>query len=522
MNRELIGHLIGLRYKLMWAKTRSRNGRIALFFLGYLLFILVALFFAAGGVGAGIIAMKSGHAQGVARTSFSGIYTTAIMWTLLLGFGMNALFSETELRRYPLGAADRRLVRFFIGIVDPFWCLVLLGYLGMLVGLYLYGNAPLLMGVVALALLLASNFALAKAFGALIDRLSQTKMGATLMLLLILSFSMLPALIQGAARRDPALLDRILVVLRFSPPFAAADAITTSGTQAYSALLLLALWLAAFVGALIWIEQHPFRSRAEAKAARWDSRWERAASVFGAANAPLIGFWMRFYARNSRVRTLYFAGLPLAAFLAYSVGRSGKMGDWFTGALGAIPVLGYMGTARIAVNQFGYSGGGFRRFFLFPVEPGGILRAASLAALSMGGAMIPLGLIAFAAIVPGGADPRKVFMLACSAATGLLLFNGLGLWSTLFGPRKGNYSSAVGNDLSAAGNVVVFVCMLGGLFLPALLTKFAPALVAPQNWAFAVIPAGLAYAFYRISLALAAPMVSRRREFLMAVVEGKS
>jgi len=31
---------------------------------------------------------------------------------------MNAVFSETELRRYPLAARERRLVRFFIGIVD--------------------------------------------------------------------------------------------------------------------------------------------------------------------------------------------------------------------------------------------------------------------------------------------------------------------------------------------------------------------------------------------------------------------
>ncbi|MBZ5586448.1 MAG: hypothetical protein LAQ30_30530, partial [Acidobacteriia bacterium] len=39
MNFELIGHLIGLRYKLLWAKTRSRNGKIALFMTGYLLLV---------------------------------------------------------------------------------------------------------------------------------------------------------------------------------------------------------------------------------------------------------------------------------------------------------------------------------------------------------------------------------------------------------------------------------------------------------------------------------------------------
>ena len=37
MNFQLIGVLIRLRYKLLWAKTRTRNGKIALFFAGYLL-----------------------------------------------------------------------------------------------------------------------------------------------------------------------------------------------------------------------------------------------------------------------------------------------------------------------------------------------------------------------------------------------------------------------------------------------------------------------------------------------------
>ena len=34
MNTALIGELVRLRYKLLWAKTRSRNGRIALFLVG--------------------------------------------------------------------------------------------------------------------------------------------------------------------------------------------------------------------------------------------------------------------------------------------------------------------------------------------------------------------------------------------------------------------------------------------------------------------------------------------------------
>ncbi len=93
MSREMMGHLIGLRYKLLWAKTRSRNGRIALFVVGYLLFVVVAALVGVGGVGAGMMAIKSGKAGLVARVSLSGAYMSAPLWTLLLGFGINTVFS---------------------------------------------------------------------------------------------------------------------------------------------------------------------------------------------------------------------------------------------------------------------------------------------------------------------------------------------------------------------------------------------------------------------------------------------
>jgi hypothetical protein len=69
MARELplIFHLVGQRYKLLWAQTRTRNGRIALLFAGYLLAILLLVLFTAGGFGAAQIAVRSGHAEAVAQ-----------------------------------------------------------------------------------------------------------------------------------------------------------------------------------------------------------------------------------------------------------------------------------------------------------------------------------------------------------------------------------------------------------------------------------------------------------------------
>src|SRR5580658_1020293 len=232
MNITLIGHLIGLRYRLMWAKTRSRNGRIALFFTGYLLLILVGALLGAGGIGAGLAAVKLGKTGMVAKAVLTSIYGGAVMWTLLLGFGMNAVFSETELLRYPMAARERRLVTFFIGIVDPFWFLILLVDLGLVVGLYLLSDTSLGFGLIAALLLLASNYAVARAVGMYIDRLSQTKMGSTILLFLVMTIVIAPQVALPALKRDPATMAPVLKVLHLTPPFAAADVITGTGAPA--------------------------------------------------------------------------------------------------------------------------------------------------------------------------------------------------------------------------------------------------------------------------------------------------
>ena len=47
-------------------------------------------------------------------------------------------------------------------------------------------------------------------------------------------------------------------------------------------------------------------------------------------------------------------------------------------ALGTFAIVTFLATSRFSVNQFGYLGGGFRRYFLLPVPPGAVLRAAQL------------------------------------------------------------------------------------------------------------------------------------------------
>src|SRR5207247_2637510 len=142
----------------------------------------------------------------------------------------------------------------------------------------------------------------------------------------------------------------------------------------------------------------------------------------------------RFYLRNGRTRAFAILSLPLVGFLTYQTGRQMGPDGFFVAALGTFPVATFMGTARITVNQFGYAGGGFRRYFLLPTDPAAALRAGSFASLLIGAAGIPVLLAAWMVLAPKPLRLASVAMLAGSSLTGLFLFHAAALWVTLFNP----------------------------------------------------------------------------------------
>jgi hypothetical protein len=522
MNTSIIGELIHLRYKLLWAKTRSRNGKIALFMAGYLLLVLAMVLLSAGGFSAALLAVRSGQAEMVAQAVLSALYLEAVVASVMLGFGMNVVFSETELRRYPMTARDRFVARHFIGIVDPFWFLVAALELGLAVGLYVFGAASFWMGVAAVLLLLVSNYLLARITGLLVDRMMQRKSGSTVILAAILCLAMAPAALGPALKHHRDWLELLLGLLRFFPPFGAAAAIAGKGMTALYGLGLVLWWLLGLAAVLVALERRPAAVRtAQAAKVAWDGIYERMAAPFGPRNAPLVALWLRFYARNNRFRTLYLLTLPLAAFLTFNFGRRGGPDSLFLAALGTFPLVAFMGTSRIAVNQYGYVGGAFRRYFLLPTDPAASLRTGSYASLVLASGLIPVAAVAWILFAPGPFDARMLIMLIGSSLTGLFLFHGLGLWATLYGPRRGNYNSSMGNDLSFLGNMVVIGGVLVALALPRVLSRFAPAVVRPENWWDAVPAVLAALVFYIASLRLAGELFVTRRERLLAVLEGR-
>ena len=523
MNTERIGGMVGLRYKLLWAKTRSRNGRIALFFAGYLLFVMVLALMVSGGVGAGIIAARNGKAELVARIVLGSVFLQALIASVSLGFGMNNIFSDLELRRYPLRAHERFLVRHIIGIADPFWAFFLLLELGLVAGLYIYGSTPFGLGVLAVLLLFLANYLLARIIGAGVDRLTKRRSGSVILMAIFITLSLLPSAAGPMFKKHPEWVPKLLDVLAYTPPFGASAAVAHTGAAAAWGLLLVLGWIIGELLLLIAMETRPpVVQREETLTVSWETPYEKVAALFPASEAPFVAHWLRFYVRNNRFRAMYFLALPLVAFLTFNMSRS-RTGDdaLFLAALGTFPMVTFMGTARFAVNQYGYTGGGFRRYLLLPGDPGASLRAGAFASLLLGAVLIPVALVGWIALAPVAFDARIIVMLASSAITGLFVFNGLGLWVSMLNPKKGNYSSSFGNDLSLGGNIVLIGGIMVSIVLPMVLRKVAPAVVSPRNWWTGAGAALAAVAFFIFSLRAAQELFRQRRERLLAVVEGR-
>jgi hypothetical protein len=527
MNFELIGNLVRLRYKLLWAKTRSRNGRIALFMAGYLLLVLLIALLASGGFGAALVAVRTGKAELVAQAVLSSLYVQAVVAAVVLGFGVNAIFSEAQLRRYPLKAQERRAARHFIGILDPFWFLILALELGLVVGLYVASAASFWLGLIAVLLLFVSNYLLARVVALLLERLMQRKFGAAVLLGAVACMGFLPALLRPVLKGHRGAITGLMHVLSYTPPFAAAATMTRTDLAAFSGLLLQVWWILGLAAAVVALERRPpQRPRAaQTTAISWDTPYDRLAAFFGPRLGPLMAHWLRFYMRNNRFRTIYALALPVAAMLIFTLGRrmgtKVHVGSSFAAALSAFAILGCMGTAQFSVNQFGYVAGGFRRFFLLPAQPAAVLRAGSYTFMLMSSVLILAGTLLFVVFPPFAFDARTLFMLVGAAVTSLFMFLGLGLWATLFGPRCCDYYSSFGNDLSAAGNTVLIGGMLALIFGPQVIARTWPAALAPDKWWMAIPVVLLAAAFYFSSLERAGAMLLARREKLLAVVEGR-
>jgi hypothetical protein len=526
MNAPLILRLVGLRYKLLWAQTRTRNGRIALFLAGYLFAVLILLLMTAGGLGAAMFAVRSGQAEKVAQAVLGGLFVNALIGSVVTGFGINTAFTDQALRRYAIGARDRLAARHLTGILEPVWIFVLGLDLGLCTGLYAFGAGRFWLGAVAVVLLLIADYLLARVFATLIEWLSHAKGGTAILFAMLMSVCFLPSILISRLAKAHGTKAGMLAALHYTPPFAAAALMVNTGVGLLQQFGWLAAWIAGLLVLLAAIEKQAARPRGTAAvAATWDNRYERIASIFGPAMAPLIGRSLRYYVRSNKVRFNYIAAIPLLAFLTFNR-PSGAMESgplhYFVRALGAFAVAGFLGTAVMSTNQFGFDASGFRRYFLLPIAPGAILRASSYTAMFVGSTLVAAALVLWVLFAPVPFDARMAPMLLASGVGGLCLFNGLSLWTSLLAPRPTNFETTFGNQLSLAANVLLIGGVLLGVFGVIALDKAVGPAAVLSYWWVSIPAAALAVAFYLFSLRRGAAVFVSRRERLLNALEGRN
>jgi hypothetical protein len=523
MNLGSIGQLIRLRYKLIWARTRTRNGKIALFLVFYALVIMVGGLLAAGGVTAGIVAVRSGKAELVAQGVLTGLFVWALITSALLGFGINAAFTDTELRKYPLTSRERLAARHLTGMADPFWFVLVALQLGLAFGLYAYGAGSFLLGIAAVALLYICNYVAAQVLATVIERLMNRRGGAFVLPLLIISLSVLPSILVQALPKTASVRGAFVQGLRFTPGFAAGSLMAGPATSAFAGLIGLILWIGGLTLALAALERHPAKIRSvQSGKIKWDDRFLAAGSVFGPRYGALVAHWMLFYSRCRRFRLQYLISLPLLPFLLLMWVNGAHDPDPFVPSLGVFAIAGLAPAAAFIVNQFGYSGGGFRRYFLFPGEPAAALRGSSYALLLLCSVSLAEVSLVWLFFGKGAHNLASFTMLVGAGVFGLFAFHAAGLWTTLYGGRKSDPGHLMGNDMSFAGNLLVIGGTMTFLFGARVAGFVWKGGIGPQYWWVTLAMAAAAAVAYEFSLRAASVHLARRRERVLAIVEGKA
>jgi hypothetical protein len=524
MDAKLVFRLVGLRYKLLWAQTRTRNGRIALFLAGYVSVILILIAFTAGGYGAAMLAVRSGRAEAVARAVLGALFLNALIVSVVTGFGVNSAFSDAALRRFALNAQERLAARHLTGILEPVWILILGLDLGLATGMYVFGAGGFWVGAVAVLLLVIADYLLARVFASLIEWLSRIRGGTAILGAMLFSICLLPALLAPRMAKAHGFVQGSLRALRFSPPFAAAALLVNPDTtRLLINLALLAGWIAVLLGALAAIERQAARPRnVVAAAVVWSSGYDRVASIFGPAMAPLVARSLRYYSRSNKVRLNFIIALPALAIVTFTRSLPGDPRHKFVVSLGPFAFAGFLATATMCTNQFGFDASGFRRYFLLPISPREILRASSYTSLFVGSLLLPVALALWLLFAPVPFDWRMAPILAASAAGGLLMFNALAIWTSLLAPRRTAFETTFGNQLSLGANVLLIGGILVVLGGATLLDRMAgPAMVLAYWWVS--IPAVvLAAGFYFLSVRRGADVFVARRERLLNVLEGRN
>ncbi len=519
-----LSSLLELRYRLLWAQARLSNGKFILYLTGCLLFGLAAVFLQLGGLGAVTAAIHSDRAEFAAGILLSVIYANAVLIALLLGAGLDPIFSDEALRRYPVRRMERFAARQTLSFLEPLWLLILVLYLAIAVGFSLFGIASIWIAAPAAFLLAVSNYLPARILSMLIGRLLAMKHGPQILLAVVMLLFMLPSLLIGIDWGSGALQMNVLPALRWFPPSAAASVFTGEfslsglGWTLYLCACCIALAAAVFRLDALPMPARSILDRQSLSLQTGESLYDRVADIFRAEIAPLVGKVLRYYVRSPQLRFNYLFSLFGIVPFTFLLGGREDAARSFSLAVGYASIAGYISMGAMTSNVFGFDNSGFRRYFLLPVPAKTILKTSAIVPLLLGAPIIPVSITLWLMITPASIEARMLPVLLSGGFAGLLLFQALGIWISLFNPRAIPFKISFGTRLSAGANVLMIAAIFSWFFIPTTLDAIGMQAVLDRWWIAPILLLGTV-AFYAGTLRAGAIAFSKHRERMLATIE---
>ncbi|MGH9767363.1 MAG: hypothetical protein ACREAB_08010 [Blastocatellia bacterium] len=525
MREEFLGNLrtlTRLRYRLIWAQARASNGSVLLLLSLYLLGGSVALLVAFGGLGAAILDNDLDQSGQVARWTLAMLFINGIGLSLMFGLGTQTAFSEESLRRYPLKAKERFIIRQIIGLLDPIWAIMAFGALGLAVGFAWFGKGVIIIGLPAAALFIAASYLATTCLLSIIGHIMRSRAASAAMGLIVLaliSFGPLAMslLAVSGGERVWRFTGRLLL---FTPPGAAAAMMAEDRWQVvFGGATLLVVWVVALALAMKKLESLPPGSEAKFSGGiSWDGFYDQIAGLFGRKYAPFVSKSLRYHLRCNLIRFSLMTS-PLLVFLGKFLGQDRSEDGATLMTFGLFFIISSAISVSMMLNLFGYDGAGIRRYAILPSAFATALRAGSLASLLLRAVVMLAAIALWITFEQKSFDARMLLMILGIVGSGLFLFNALGLWTSVLAPKSASFDAMWNNRLSFGANVV----MLCG-FAPYLIAMTLSVSLDPFDllsfWWAALLLMLLSVGFYLFSMKMIEPVLNWRREKLINLIAG--
>jgi len=451
---------------MIWAHMRTGSGRMTLLFAVYLLLGLVAVIFLLGGLGTAVAAIELGQGEPIARLMLAGLFVNGVGLSLLFGVGPRAAFTDDSLRRYPLNRHERFIVRHAIGLMDPTWLLLVTGVIGVAAGFVWLGAGTILTAAPAVLLFITANYLVTILLLTLVETIMRTRRGAALLGgLVLLSVSFGPLLVASlAASKRLGLLKFLDLMLNLTPPGAAAAMIAGGDLlRIFGGLSLLILWCGALLWFLLRIETRP-RPAASIAGGKleWDDFYDQFGDLFGPRYGPLVSKSLRYHLRCNLIRFSLLTS-PIIVLMGKFIFPGESRKSFFLISIAIFYIMSAAAAAGLMLNLFGFDEAGIRRYAFLPMDFGDALRAGTLASMALRlltvCAAFTLWLVFYNR---EGLNWRMLVMIVSVALASLLIFNALGIWTSVFSPKNSDFDAIWNNRLSLGGNIV----MIGGILIP--------------------------------------------------------